>query len=312
MWESICQQYGYIPEIMELLPNGQGMSQIFRKENCLKKVTLLVPEQILSFKKVTRLIENHIDTIIGMTGLPVFDEQDINAFLTRKHSQDSVEQDSVDELVLSSGSSKDYEFKKAITFFDELLEILSQKTLNTEQQLTWYAKYYEQKLCFILDSDTEVINEVISSPRTPDYIVAKLKQYPDFIKDSGLNDVQPDAWVSSLAEWIRQKLKSNLSIRKSLHNDIGTIYHIKFNDQYKKLVLLANGFVINFFAKHEKGVKTEYIDPIVTMQLLGLVKLATTEQAIEPGVYRMATHLKPEDINLFWKAIDDKSRPIQF
>ncbi|NES87874.1 hypothetical protein [Okeania sp. SIO2B9] len=76
--------------------------------------------------------------------------------------------------------------------------------------------------------------------------------------------------------------------------------------------MLANGFVINFFAKHEKGVKTEYIDPIVTMQLLGLVKLATTEKAIEPGVYRMAQKIKTEDINLFWKALDDKSRPIQF
>lgn len=307
LWESICQQYGYIPENMELLPNGQGMSQVFRKENCSKKVTLLVTEQILSFKKVTRLIQNHIDTIIGMTGLPVFDEQDINAFLTRKHSQDTV-----DELVLTSGSSKDYEFKKAIVLLDELLETISQKTINTDQQLTWYRRYYQQKLCFILDRDTEVINQVLSSSITPDSIVDKLRQYPEFIKDSGLNDVQPDAWVAFFAEWIRHKIKGNLSIRKSLHNDVGTIYHIKFNGHSKKLVLLANGFVINFFAKHEKGVKTEYIDPIVTMQLLGLVKLATTEKAIEPGVYRMAKQLKTEDINLFWKAIDDKSRPIKF
>ncbi|NES18290.1 MAG: hypothetical protein F6K41_05005 [Symploca sp. SIO3E6] len=48
------------------------------------------------------------------------------------------------------------------------------------------------------------------------------------------------------------------------------------------------------------------------MQLLGVVKLATTETTIEPGVYPMAQHLKTEDMNLFWKALNDKSRPIQF
>ena len=307
LWESIHEEYGYVPEKMELLPNRQGMSQILTKENCSKKVTLLVPEQILCFKKVTRLIENHIDTIIGITGLPVFDAQDINAFLTRKYSGDGV-----DELVLTSGSSKNYEFKQAIALLDELLEVLSGKTIDIEQQLIWYRRYYEDQMCFISDSDIEVINEVLSSARTPDALVTKLKQYPELLKHSGLNDAQPDTWVAGLAEWIRQRIKSNLSIVKSLHDDIGTVYHLQFNGQSKRLVLLADGFVINFFAKHEKGVKTEYIDPIVTMQLLGVVKLATTETAIEPGVYRMAQHLKTEDMNLFWKALDDKSRPIKF
>ena len=53
------------------------------------------------------------------------------------------------------------------------------------------------------------------------------------------------------------------------------------------LVLLADGLVINFFAKHEKGVKTEYIDPIVTMQVLSLVKLSTN--AVTPGLHKMDT-----------------------
>ena len=69
---------------------------------------------------------------------------------------------------------------------------------------------------------------------------------------------------------------------------------------------------MQLYSKHEKGVKTEYIDPIVTMQLLGLVKLAMTENNIESGVYRMAEQIDTEDINLFWKALDDKSCPIQF
>jgi len=284
------------------------MSQTFSKENCFKKVTLLVPEQILSFRKVTRLIQNHIDTIIGITGLPVVDELDINAFLTRKNLGDK----SVDELILTSGSSKDYEFRKVIVFLDELLEIIAENTIDIHQQLTWYKRYYQQKLCFISDSETEIIHQLFSSGETSDFIVAKLKDYPQLIKSIGLNDVEPSQWLSSLVEYIRHKIKSNISIKKSFHHDIGTVYDIQFNGQQKKLVLLANGLVINFFAKHEKGVKTEYIDPIVTMQLLGLVKLAKTEQVIEPGVYRMAEHLKTDDMDLFWKALNDKSRPIEF
>ena len=307
LWDSITEDSGYVAEKMELLPNRQGMSQLFSKGNLSKKVTLLVSEQVLLFRKVTRLIQNHIDTIIGMTGLPVFDEHDINAFLTRKPNGNIV-----DELVLVSGSSKDYEFKKAIVFLDGLLAILSEKMIDIEQQLSWYRRYYEQEMCFVADGEMEVIRQVLASGETADSTIAKLKQYPELLEKSGLNDAQPNTWASGLAEWIRQKIKSYISIRKSIHQDVGTIYHIEFNSQSKRLVLLADGFVINFFAKHEKGVKTEYIDPIVTMQLLGLVKLATTEKAIEPGVYRMAQQIKTEDINLFWKALDEKSRPIQF
>ncbi len=307
LWASISEQFGYASGQIELLANGQGMSQIFSKENSSKKVTLLVPEQILAFRKVTRLIESHIDTIIGISGSHAFDEQDLNAFLTRENIGDTV-----DELILVSGSSKDYEFKTAIVFLGELLEILSEKTIDVEQQLACYQKYYEQKLCFILDSDFEIVNQLFSSPQTPDSLIAKLREYPEFIQSKGLSYVEPSLLVSSFAEWVRQKIKNNIAIKKYIHHDIGITYNITVNNQSKRLVLLADGFVINFFAQHEKGVKTEYIDPIVTMQLLGLVKLATTEKAIEPGVYRMEQHLETDDMDLFWKALDDKSRPVQF
>ena len=307
LWDAIAQTSGYVAEKMELLPNGQGMSQLFRKGDLSKKVTLLVSEQVLLFRKVTRLIQNHIDTIIGMTGLPVFDEQDINAFLTRESNGNTV-----DELVLVSGSSKDYEFKKAIVFLDELLAVLSGKTIDIEQQLTWYRKYYQQEMCFVVDGDMNAIAEVLASGEIDNSLVDKLKQHPELIEKSRLNDVQSDRWISGFVEWIRHKIKNNLSIRKSIHPDVGSVYHMDFHGQSKRLVLLADGFVINFFAKHEKGVKTEYIDPIVTMQLLGLVKLAMTENNIESGVYRMAEQIDTEDINLFWKALDDKSCPIQF
>ena len=307
LWETVGQKYGYIPEKMELLPNGQGISHIFSQENSWKKVTLLVPEQILAFRKVTRLIQNHIDTVIGISGSPVLDELDIDAFLTRKNFRNTV-----DELILTSGSSKDYEFRKAIVFLDELLEILSENPIDIHQQLTWYKRYYEQKLCFIAEHDTEVIHQVLSFCETSDSIATKLQDYPELIKSMNLNYVEPSTWDFSIAEWIRHQIKNNIAIHKSFHDDIGTIYDIQFNGQSKRLVMLANGFVINFFAKHEKGVKTEYIDPIVTMQLLGLVKLATTEKGIEPGIYRMAEHLKTDDIDLFWQALNDKSRPIEF
>lgn len=307
LWESVYQQYGYVPDELKLLPNGKGMSKLFSKEGYSKKVTFLAPEQVLLFKKVTRLIQSKVDTIIGISGLPVLDEQDVNAFLMRENSQSSV-----DELVLVSGSSKDYEFKKAIVFLDEILEVISEKPIEVDEQLARYAKFYEQKMCFVIDSDWEIVEQVISAPLIANSIVDRLVKYPEFIKNNGFNEVQPDTWVSSLAEWIRTKIKRNLAIRKSLHQDVGTIYQIQVNGKYKKLVLLANGFVINFFAKHEKGVKTEYIDPIVTMQMLGVIKLATTEEAIDPGVYRMAQHLKADDMDLFWKALEDKSRPVSF
>jgi hypothetical protein len=67
--------------------------------------------------------------------------------------------------------------------------------------------------------------------------------------------------------------------------------------------------VFNFFARHEKGVKTEFIDPIVTMQVLSLVKLCTT--SIEPGLYKMDVHLRPEDMATFWAAINENCQPLK-
>ena len=311
LWKLIHQKYGYAPTELKLLPNGQGVSQIFEKqENSQsfgKKVTLLTPEQVLLFRKVSRLIQNGIDTVIGVVGLPIFDEDDVNAFLTRHHSGNAT-----DELVLSSASSKNYEFKKAITLLDELLAILTDNPIAIEHQLTFYQKLYKHKMCFVMDDDAIIIDYCLSGPVTSEVIAEKLKQCPEFIVKNGFDTLDVDQLSSQLAELIRNKIKRNLGIRKSLYKDIGTIYHIQLGRKLKKLVLLANGFVINFFAEHEKGVKTEYIDPIVTMQFLGLVKLATTEVAIQPGIYRMAQHLKSEDMDLFWQALDDKSRPIVF
>ena len=99
-----------------------------------------------------------------------------------------------------------------------------------------------------------------------------------------------------------------VSIRKEIRPDIGSIYHLVVNGRAKNVVLLADGLVINFFAKHEKGVKTEYIDPIVTMQLLSLVKLSTN--AVAPGLHKMDTHLRLEDMKAFWNVVNENCRPL--
>jgi len=101
-----------------------------------------------------------------------------------------------------------------------------------------------------------------------------------------------------------------VSIQKEIRPDIGSIYHLSVKGQVKRVVLLADGLVVNFFARHEKGVKTEFIDAVVTMQLLSLIKLSTA--TIAPALYKMDTQLRPEDLALFWKAIDDKCRPLMF
>jgi hypothetical protein len=44
------------------------------------------------------------------------------------------------------------------------------------------------------------------------------------------------------------------------------------------------------------------------MQLLSLVKLSTT--SISPGLYKMDTHLRREDLDVFWAAINDYCRPL--
>ena len=100
-----------------------------------------------------------------------------------------------------------------------------------------------------------------------------------------------------------------MTIRKAIHPDIGSVYHLTIDGQAKQIVLLADGFVINFFARHEKGVKTEFIDSVITLQVLGLVQLLT--EAPPPGLHKLDAHLQPEDLATLWAAIDANCRPAQ-
>lgn len=54
--------------------------------------------------------------------------------------------------------------------------------------------------------------------------------------------------------------------------------------------------------------KTEYIDPIVTLQMLGLVRL--TESAIPPGLYRVSDYLSQASMARLWDALEVRCRPL--
>ncbi|MBI1879026.1 MAG: hypothetical protein HYR94_12545, partial [Chloroflexi bacterium] len=138
---------------------------------------------------------------------------------------------------------------------------------------------------------------------------AFIQAAPALAEAIGLGSESQAHWRDRLADFIAEKIRRSVTIRKEIRPDIGSIYHLVVNGRVKRVVLLADGLVVNFFARHEKGVKTEFIDPIVTMQVLSLVKLSTTP--IDPGLYKMDVHLRPEDMATFWAAINENCRPLR-
>jgi hypothetical protein len=76
--------------------------------------------------------------------------------------------------------------------------------------------------------------------------------------------------------------------------------------------MLSDGFVVNFFARYEKGVKTEFIDPIMTMQMLELVRLTGDRPALPPGLHQAKEVLEPGHLRDFWRALDACCAPPDF
>ena len=101
---------------------------------------------------------------------------------------------------------------------------------------------------------------------------------------------------------------ASFSIRKEVRPEIGAVYRVVHRGRPKTLVLLANGFVVNFFARYEKGVKTEYIDPIVSLQMLGLVRLLRHD--VPPGLHPISEYLERADIARYWQGIEAACRPL--
>lgn len=99
-------------------------------------------------------------------------------------------------------------------------------------------------------------------------------------------------------------------VHKSIHPDVGSVYQLSRGMREKRLVLLADGFAVNFFARYEKGVKTEYMDPIMTMQLVGLVRLASDSGCLPPGLHQAKDVLGPAQMRAFWQALDTSCTPL--
>jgi hypothetical protein len=303
LWQNIAQQSGYQQYEAIPLPDHRGVRYCLRQGNREKAVTLLAASTVLTFNNVSRPIRNGIDTIIGSTGYPIFSAKNLDDFLARPNKANQA-----DELALISASSKDYEFRRAIDFLNILLKLQVSAPLPAEVRLGWFADFYRDGLSFLQGEDFAPLQNLLAAPITDEAIQAFVQAEPALTDAIGLTKNNQAEWRERLADFIAEKIRQNVTIRKEIRPDIGSIYHLVVKGQAKRVVLLADGLVVNFFARHEKGVKTEYIDPIVTMQVLSLVKLSTTP--ITPGLYKMDVHLRPEDMSIFWAAINDYCCPL--
>jgi hypothetical protein len=191
-----------------------------------------------------------------------------------------------------------------------LLRLEVDAAIPVEVRLGWFANFYQDEISFLAGEDFAALQRLLAGPVTAEVLQNRIKTEPTLAETLGLVAGQEAQWPTQVTDHIAQKIRQKVTVRKEIRPDIGSIYHLTVNGQAKRVVLLADGLVVNFFARHEKGVKTEYIDPIVTMQLLSLVKLAHT--TIEPGLYKMDLELRPEDLAVFWAAIDDYCRPLKF
>jgi len=303
LWQQVESSTGYAVVATTPLPEGAGAQYRLDNGEGPRVVTLLAPSTVLAFSDVSRLIRNGIDTIVGSTGYSVFSSRDLAEFLGRSGPVGQT-----DELVLISSSSKDLEFRHAIDLLHILLKIQSRAPVPVKVRLGWFAAFYRDAMSFVRDDDYVSIRDLLASPTGEDAFEAFRATAPGIARVAGLTDENQASWRECVADFLTQKVLRAVSIRKEIRPDIGSIYHLVVNGRAKRVVLLADGLVINFFAKHEKGVKTEYIDPIVTMQLLSLVKLSTN--AVTPGLHKMDTHLRLEDMKAFWNVVNENCRPL--
>lgn len=303
LWQNVARQSGYQQFEAIPLPDNRGVRYCLRQGHSQKAVTLLAGSTVFTFNNVSRPIRNGVDTIIGSTGYPIFSAKNLDDFFARRNKSNRA-----DELALISASSKDYEFRRAIDFLNILLKLQTNAPIPAEVRLGWFADFYKEDMSFLQGEDFIPLQNLLAAPLTEETTQAFIRAAPALAEAMGLTGSNPAEWRERLADFIADKIRKNVTIRKEIRPDIGSIYHLVVNGQAKRVVILADGLVVNFFARHEKGVKTEYIDPIVTMQVLSLVKLSTAP--ITPGLYKMDVHLRPEDMAVFWAAINDYCCPL--
>jgi CRP-like cAMP-binding protein len=286
------------------LPGGVGFSYQLQRGDKYKRVSLLCRSAVLSFDSPFRLLRSGIDTIVGSTGFDILGPRHLDAFFTRPNPSARA-----DELVLISASSKDNEFHSAVAFLNDLVKLLSRTAgPSRDDQLRWFGSLYKDEMSFLRDGDFPALQRLLAKPVILESLRTFARDNREIADRAGFLPSEPENYAERLRHFLEAKIRCAVSIRKEIRPDIGSVYHLTVNGKSKRIVLLADGFVVNFFARHEKGVKTEYIDPVVTMQLLGAVLLSTT--AVDPGVHKIDSYLRPEDIALLWSAINENCRPL--
>jgi CRP-like cAMP-binding protein len=306
LWSEVATLTGFRVTQSEPLPDGLGFAYRLQRRDEYRSVSLLVRYAVFSFDSPVRLLRNGIDTIVGSTGFDVLGPRLLDEFFTRPNPHAHA-----DELVLISASSKDNEFRSAVAFLNDLVKLVSGTTgPSTGDQLRWFASLYKDKISFLIDDDFPALQRLLAKPAIRESLRTFADENREIAARADFLPSAPEGYAKQLRNFLEAKIRRAVSIRKEIRPDIGSIYHLTVHGRLKRIVLLADGFVVNFFARHEKGVKTEYIDPVVTMQLLGAVLLSTNR--VDPGVHKIDSYLRPKDIALLWSAIDENCRPLNF
>jgi CRP-like cAMP-binding protein len=296
---------GYLPAGQQELPEGVGWRLVFARGDERKQVTLLRGSVVFAYRSLAPLLHAGVDTVIGATGFEAFQEADFDAFLAREPGPD---RSRVDTLALLSASSKDYEFKRLLTLLARLVALLHGGA-SVDDSLAWFADFHRQGRLFVASPDGAEVNAILDAAGEPSALAAKLAEHPDGDVAQALRGLAGPQLRAGLAAHLRARLRGVLTLRKEVRPDVGLLYHLTYRGQPKRLVLLANGLVVNFFARYEKGVKTEYIDPIVTMQMLGLVQLAT--RPVPNGLHRIEKYIERADVTRLWEALEARCRPLE-
>lgn len=298
-------QSGYQLVGHEELGEGAGSRSTYARGDERKQVTLLQGSVVLAHRTLAPLIHAGIDTVIGATGFEAFREADFDAFLERKPGPDGGR---VDTLALLSASSKDYEFKRVLTLLVRLVALLHGGA-SVDDALAWFTDFHRDGRAFVAAPDGAEVSAILGAAAEPGALAAKLAQHPEGELARALRGLAEPELRAGLAEHLLGRLRGVLTLRKEVRPDVGLLYHLTYRGQAKRLVILANGLVVNFFARYEKGVKTEYIDPIVTMQMLGLVRLAT--RPVPRGLHRIEKYLDAADVTRLWQALEARCSPLE-
>lgn len=236
----------------------------------------LSKSSILSYDTIKEALLTGLDTILGVTGDSIFSESDLDTFFFRKAREGKT-----DEIALISGSSKDVEFKKGLLFLNELM--VSEDLVpddKIEFSLNYIKELHAKKIQIFSD-----------------------EFFDQFFKK---NDINTDdiSVLRNIYGSLKAKIREIITIRKEIYADVGSTYYLDINGVKKIIYLLADGLVINFFATYSKGASLDYIDPVLTLQFLGINHLVNEKN--EGGFRRISDELDPSILKALWSALNDE------